>query len=245
MTAVPREELFDVLAAIAVVPRYTLRTGPDGPGWSTVRQLCAADATTDRLIDTVARRFAIGTPRVAGSFTIFGYASRLLGPVVAALATRGVLLDVRPDRVRWRYEPTDGFQFLLTEPAGSRPLDDRDVGRWWADLIDGHLGPVVDAVRARAPGAAGMLWGNVAASVAGALDTVARTGPTPVVDCGPLLDHGPLAGAGTFTAHRGRSFYVRRSCCLHYQIPAGGKCGDCALLRPAELRVRWDAALEA
>ena len=39
------------------------------------------------------------------------------------------------------------------------------------------------------------------------------------------------------------SFFVRRSCCLYYRLPAGGKCGDCALIDPETRREQWTQAV--
>ncbi|MEV6598553.1 (2Fe-2S)-binding protein [Actinoplanes sp. NPDC051346] len=93
-------------------------------------------------------------------------------------------------------------------------------------------------MRTVAPVAPGLLWGNVASSIAGALRTLAIHGTAPVETCHAvaerLLENGPLAGTGTVTINQGQLFFVRRSCCLHYQIPAGGKCGDCALINTDE-----------
>jgi ferric iron reductase protein FhuF len=43
---------------------------------------------------------------------------------------------------------------------------------------------------------------------------------------------GPLAGTGSFTGDR----FTRRSCCLYYQAPRSGLCGDCVLVtsQPAD-----------
>ena len=97
-------------------------------------------------------------------------------------------------------------------------------------VIDRHLRPLVAAVREVTPVAEGLLWGNAASALAGALTVLARDRPA---TSGPgrrlveeLLEMPPLRGAGTF----GPRGFRRRSCCLYYRVPGGGLCGDCALL---------------
>src|SRR5262249_33805929 len=100
---------------------------------------------------------------------------------------------------------------------------------------DGHLTPLLGAVRATAPVAPALLWGNVASGLAGALRGIARSGEAPPEDCYAtgvaLLDHGPLRDSGVLTLHNGGLSFRRRTCCLYYRLPDGGLCGDCALVR--------------
>ncbi|WP_057136207.1 (2Fe-2S)-binding protein [Mycobacterium tuberculosis] len=42
-----------------------------------------------------------------------------------------------------------------------------------------------------------------------------------------LLNTANLAGSGVLTGPD--LTFRRRSCCLFYRVPAGGKCGDCPL----------------
>jgi hypothetical protein len=93
--------------------------------------------------------------------------------------------------------------------------------RWRTDVVEGHLGELIRLVRAAVPVAEGLLWGNVASGVVGALRAV-RAEPA---DAASMLT-GPLLEAGTLTPTLG---YTRRSCCLFYRLPGGGTCGDCCL----------------
>ena len=81
------------------------------------------------------------------------------------------------------------------------------------------------------PVAAGLLWGNVASGLTGAL--AALVGSVPLAECHEaglvLLDHGPLRGSGQLDVRAGRLRFRRRSCCLFYRLPGGGTCGDCPL----------------
>ncbi len=79
--------------------------------------------------------------------------------------------------------------------------------------------------------APGLLSGNIASALVGAARALLSVRPdlrrpiTGITDS--LLDTGRLAGSGVIT--RGDLNFRRRSCCLFYRAPGGGKCGDCPL----------------
>jgi ferric iron reductase protein FhuF len=164
---------------------------------------------------------------------VLGYSARLVGPAVSLLIREGVLLDLRPVNVRFAYDPRLGFGLDLVRPAGwhSAPAALREG--LCRVVVDDHLRPVIDAVRAEVPVAPGLLWGNVASGLAGALRALGTAGS--LARCHAeglaLLGHGPLRGSGYLTIDKGQLRFVRRSCCLYYRIGGGGMCGDCALLR--------------
>ncbi|HEY2674481.1 MAG TPA: (2Fe-2S)-binding protein [Rugosimonospora sp.] len=198
-----------------------------------------------RLVGDVGAWLGHPERRVAASLVVLGYAARLVGPTLAVLLRDGIVLDVRPDRVRYAYSPRRGFTLRLPEPAGWRtapdPLasdglaPDRLVPAWSATVVDAHLRPFIDAVRSVVPVAAGLLWGNVASGLTGALRALADDGAAPLTRCHDtglaLLDRGPLRGSGDLTVHNARLSFRRRSCCLYYRIDGAGTCGDCPLER--------------
>ncbi|HKT05716.1 MAG TPA: (2Fe-2S)-binding protein, partial [Rugosimonospora sp.] len=177
----------------------------------------------------------LGRPerRVAASLVVLGYAARLVGPTLAVLLREGLLLDARPHRVHYAYAPQRGFTLGLPHPAGWQPPGTEQVPAWCHTVLDSHLAPLVAAVRADTPVAAGLLWGNVASGITGALRAVTGTGAVPVHKGHTfglsILDHDPLRGSGTLTVHSGSLGFRRRSCCLYYRLPGGGTCGDCPL----------------
>jgi ferric iron reductase protein FhuF len=187
-------------------------------------------AAAGDLVDAVAGWLQIAERRVAGSLVVLGYAARLVGPAIAVLLRDGILLDLSPDRVRYDFAPGQGFRLALTGSAGWRGDPVVLADRWCRNILDGHLGAVLASVQAAAPVATGLLWGNVASGLTGALRSVARGGGAPVQQCYQLgvslLRYGPLAGSGVLTADLG---FVRRSCCLYYRLDGGGTCGDCPL----------------
>jgi len=218
-------------------------TKDDEPAsWRPATALCRADSPdVARLVAAVGDRLGAPERRVAASMVVLGYSARLVAPSVALLVRAGVLLGVRPTEVWWRYSPGEGFRLCLPAPSGSSRPDaeawETRAGRWRGEVIDGHLRPIIASVRAVAPVAAGLLWGNVASSLAGALRMLSLTGAAPLAACDAvgqaLLAQEPLRGAGELTALDGQLFFVRRSCCLYYRLPGGGWCGDCPLPRPS------------
>ena len=199
-------------------------------------ELCGGDTgsgNATRLIDAVGAWLGHPERRVAASLVVLGYSARLLGPTLAVLLRDGVLLDARPAAVRYAYAPETGFVLSLARLAGWRGAPVALREDWCRTVIDAHLGPVIDAVRAAVPVAAGLLWGNVASGLAGTLRSLATSGAVPVNDCydtgSALLRYGPLRDAGTLSGSDGQLTFLRRSCCLYYRIEGAGTCGDCPL----------------
>jgi ferric iron reductase protein FhuF len=201
-------------------PLLRFGTGTGTPGTALI-----ADARP--LVDAVGAGLGHPERRVAASLTVLGYAARLVGPTLAVLLRDGILLDTDPARVHHAYAPGTGFTLTMPDPAGrAAPVD-----AWGPAVVDAHLAPVIRAVRAAVPVAAGLLWGNVASGLTGALAALA--GAVPLAECHEagrvLLDHGPLRGSGYLDVRAGRLRFRRRSCCLFYRLPGGGTCGDCPL----------------
>lgn len=175
-------------------------------------------------------------PRVAASLVLLGYSARLLGPVLAVWVRDGLLVDVRPGEVLHRFAPDTGLRLALRHATG-RPAPVPDgAGTLHDEVLAGHLAPVVAAVRSAAPVAAGLLWGNVASSLAGSLAAIARAGlatPQRCHEAGQAVLRTPLLrGTGVLTlAASDRLTFTRRSCCLYYRLDGGGLCGDCPLVR--------------
>jgi ferric iron reductase protein FhuF len=190
------------------------------------------------LVDAVATAFNTRERRVAASLAVLGYSARLLGPTVALLLRDQMILDVRPARVRYRYIAGQGMRLSLPAPTAWHAEPAALAALWSTTVVDGHLAPVLAAIRAAAPVASALLWGNVASGLAGALRAVAWHRPADqCFDVGAaLLDHGPLRGAGRLDRQGLR--FTRRSCCLYYRLPGGGLCGDCVLAPGAKEALR-------
>jgi FhuF 2Fe-2S C-terminal domain/Ferric iron reductase FhuF-like transporter len=218
-------------AALADVARagpfFAMDTDPDiadHPLWRPFTELCGR-ALPDQ-IATARSRLGTGEPRVAASLLFQGIAGRLWSPVLAVAAAHGVVPDLDPARLFWRAMSPGP---VLLAASGVSGLD-ADASAVHRVVVERHLGPLVDAVREVTPVAEGLLWGNAASALTGALTVLVRARPgsskagARLVE--ELLDLPPLRGTGTL----GPSGFRRRSCCLYYRVPGGGLCGDCALL---------------
>ncbi|CCH30461.1 (2Fe-2S)-binding protein [Actinosynnema sp. NPDC047251] len=190
----------------------------DGGGWRSGDDL-ADGAVLSGALRAIGERYRTGEARVSASLFFLGYTARLLSPTVAAHAVGGVAPDIRPANVWWHYGP-DGMRVRIGEPVAGVS-------------ISASLEPVVAAIRDVVPVARGLLWGNAASSIAGALRTVSLSGTASAEQCVALgerlLDEPPLRGSGDFIPFPGEVAFRRRSCCLYYRLDGGGTCGDCPL----------------
>jgi ferric iron reductase protein FhuF len=171
--------------------------------------------------------------RVGASLAFLGLMARWLSPAVGALVLGDVVADLRPERVLWQQRPDGRLLLALPEvaalPAAASLAGRTDVLRSVL-LIDGAT-PLVEAFAEHARLSRTVLWGNVASAVAGLILVLARHAPAHAADAlavrADLFDAAPLLGRGTFAAPSG--VFRRRSCCLLYQVPGAGMCGDCVL----------------
>ncbi|MBN0042910.1 (2Fe-2S)-binding protein [Streptomyces actuosus] len=171
--------------------------------------------------------------RVAASVAHLGLAARLWSVALACAVLYDCIPDLDPRLLHW--DP-DGSAPDELRPAAVRP---RPADSLSSQIVDEHLAPLEDALRARYRIAPGLLRGNAASALAGAagqLDRWARAaGRTDAAEraralTAGLLRHPRLAGAGTLTG----TAFRRRSCCLYYRVPGGGVCGDCCLVSPPQ-----------
>jgi hypothetical protein len=218
----------EALADVARVgPYFSVDIAPDVADHPLWRPLTAlyGPALPDQ-IAAVRARLGTTEDRVAASLLFQGVAGRLWSPVLATAVIHGRVPDLDPAGTYWR-AASPGPILLATPGAPALPADSAVLRRV---VVDGHLAPLVTAVRAVTPVAEGLLWGNAASALVGAMTVASRARPavsgTALRFVEELLAEPPLVGTGGF----GRYGFRRRSCCLYYRVPGGGKCGDCALL---------------
>lgn len=214
-------EFAEVLAALRRVrginPFFALDVGRPDDSWSPGTALLEGPALKNT-IDAIAVRYRAEEPRVAASLFFLGYTARLLSPLTAA----NLPIDVRPENLWWQHHPVDGLSVRIDEPRLGPPA---------AEALE----PVVEAIESVTPVARGLLWGNAMSNIAGALKMVVRAQMLTAEEAEErgelLMSAPPFEQAGTFLSFPGEVGFVRRSCCLYYRVAAGGKCGDCPLVK--------------
>lgn len=206
---------------------------------------------------TLCRMSGLGPDRIeerAVASTVFlGLASRLLSPMLAAVALTDTV--PLPDPARMWWQPVGGGPVPITV----RDLPAADCAGQDATEVAGLLTragvrvlvePVLEVFRARFALSPQVLWGNVASALGGAVSMIADHAPGSAARgatvVGEMLAGPPLAGMATLTRPdpaRDRWFLVRRNCCLYYRIPGGGFCGDCVLTPDDARRRHWQSVL--
>jgi FhuF 2Fe-2S C-terminal domain len=208
-------------------PFFALSIGDDGRRWRPAAALY--DGGLAGLVESTAAQLGVTEARVAASTVQLGYAARLWSPVLGCALQDGVV----PDLTELRTGVTTPMRLNLPEPRGWRPGDGQELAALaYRMVVTGHLEPLAAGLPLKV--AAGLLHGNAAAAMTGALRVLACTRP----DLGRparalaerLLDTGVLRGTGELTGP-GLEF-LRRSCCLFYRVPGGGLCSDCPLPEP-------------
>ena len=222
--------------AAAAGPFFSLAVGDDGRQW-----LPATAAYCDGLrsmITATGSQLGVSEARVAASTLHMALAARLWSPVLCC----GLLHGVVPDLAHLRIGPSPPLRLSLPEPRGwhvrcpdSQDGQDDQTGQGdiaalaYHVVVDGHLEPLSHGLPVKV--ASGLLRGNAAATMTGALRVLTCARPETARAARPLaqalLATGMLRGTGSL-AGPGLEF-LRRSCCLYYRVPGGGMCSDCPL----------------
>ncbi len=223
---------------------FAVETAPPGPGWlplggreALASRVLAAEVerVRDRLAELAGRPDAVVEWRVAASVFQQGLATRLLSPVLAAGLCHGVLVDA----ARFHWDPhREGPVVLRTSQDGAATTTGgtAELADWVERTV--VLGVLVRAARGLAGVgrvAPGLLRGNTAAALAGAVRALGADRPAVRARAeevaADLLGRPSLAGTGGHTGvdASGLGVFRRTTCCLYYRIPGAGYCGDCAL----------------
>ena len=168
--------------------------------------------------------------RLAASSFQLNVVSRLVSPVLGSAVVGGAVPLFTPESVRWI--ETDGhsphFETANVECA-SAPTPARAAELISDSLLTTIVGPLNETLKTTASLSDRVSWGNTISAANGAVTVMAMSRPD-LEQSGralvrALLDIGPLQDTGDFDGGR----FVRHSCCLFYQAPSGGLCGDCVL----------------
>jgi FhuF 2Fe-2S C-terminal domain len=213
------------LAEAATLGEYfTLACGPADGGWRPAR--AAYGQGLRELIGYTAQQLGAGENRVAASIAQLGYAARVWSPVLACALLDGLVPDLHDLQLSAQLP----VRLRLPRPGGWAAVQPAvQAGLVYRTVVDEHLVPLAAGLEVKI--ASGLLWGNAASAMTGALGVIAAArpdlaGPARVL-AGRLLATGRLSGTGDLTGP-GLAFR-RRSCCLYYRVPGGGLCADCSL----------------
>jgi len=234
----------------------------DPPGLlRAVRAFGRAAGTDETGVDAslLCQAWAVGVTRAA--IASLGGARRV--PDLAAANTR-LLFDeahrpVGAAAIRPRFAAMMGDEEAGHDPEAEIVPDDDALFAWTrARLFDGHLGPLVEALHDLVPVGRRLLWGNVAAAVAGGFAALTALAVHPfdpehvLPEAARLLDEpgSPTAGLAALfpVTHDGatRLLVRRQTDCLRYRLPdAPPTCLSCRLLPERDRRRRITARLEA
>ncbi|WP_053852807.1 (2Fe-2S)-binding protein [Streptomyces sp. NRRL B-24085] len=158
-------------------------------------------------------------PRIAASIAHLGLAARLWSVALGCAVRYGHLPDLAPHRLLWDPDASAPDDLLLDTVA---PLP-ADAGTIARVVLHGHLEPLTATLHTDHRLATGLLWGNAASALTGAVRQLGHPGARALA--ADLLTHPLLAGTLDSATLR------RRSCCLYYRLPGGGVCGDCCFTR--------------
>jgi FhuF 2Fe-2S C-terminal domain len=199
--------------------------GPD-PGWLSAAELCRDGLAG--LVASTARQLGTDQTRVAASILHQGFAARLWSPALACALLAGVV----PDLTSLVVSMAPSIRLALADAAGWQAGSAAELAEQIAAAVAAPLAGLAGALPV--PLADGLVRGNSASAMAGALGVLARARPdrreSAAALAAALLRTPDLAGAGRLT---GSALAFRRhSCCLYYRVPGGGLCGDCCFDRP-------------
>lgn len=173
--------------------------------------------------------------RSAASSFQLGIAARLLSPVIGAATCLRAVPLLRADSVWWKQVTEQGAarhspRFSVAE-VDSTDAETAAVAAAAisSSVVDGVLRPLTEALAAVSGLSMKVMRGNVISAANGAVTVLAMTRPNDESHgravVAALAESDELADTGHFDQGR----FVRHSCCLFYQAPNAGLCGDCVL----------------
>ncbi|MHB1709862.1 MAG: IucA/IucC family C-terminal-domain containing protein [Acidimicrobiales bacterium] len=240
-------EVVDRVTATVTYLRVTVGAGSEAAGWWS----CQALLSDPHALVGLARMTAAGRgtdrDQVAVSLLVQGYAFRIASIAIGAWLLGDAILDVAPAHTALaigRHRP----DAVRLDSARLISFGDSPEALH-AELIDGHLAPLVAAAHVACRVGEALLWANVGAACASSFrafveplsdrrDEIFRRAETFFSTARPALAaSGRLVAIGTEWA------WERGACCLWYQTSGGSRCEDCSLWSDGERRNRYDSVL--
>ena len=217
------------------------------------------------IVRATGERLGTSDDMVAASLFVQSYAYRLATLAIASLTTSGILPDsslsscavsFSRGRVTTLAYPTGAYHVVA---ASSEALAETlcrvtqlDVAHQLLSdqVLDGHLRPLIVALRGEIRVGERLLWGNVASSFAVGFRTMEGVlGPWVQILGNYFVERAPsyLTGMGQYfnleVDERRGWFWERTNCCLYDRLPGNVRCQDCSRTPQGERRDAYRASL--
>ena len=225
-----------VPAQVARLGEYFALSAAAGGGWHPVADLLEPATLHERAAATrhAIAGFSGADPadvplRVAASSLQMAIASRLISPALGSVVAVGRVPLLTPAAVRWR-SAGHSVQFGAVDLQWRRVDGPADAAALIAEtLLDGVLAPLTDRMHRTLALSPQVMWGNAMSAANGAVTVLGMTDRSLVAAGRRLITSLARTAPLRDTAVTDAGNFRRRSCCLFYQAPHGGLCGDCVL----------------
>jgi ferric iron reductase protein FhuF len=247
------DALADIRARLGDPPVHGVFPGllvTDPTGWLPATQFTSGEAIDELLV--AARRRWAASPHAAAALAWKSYAYWMILPAVLGYATGGRVPLMSAENTLVRLHGVAPFlEIGLRTPAVSvspgDPLTGRPgvqlttdlPGQLRTTLLDGHLSPVLEALRARIQLGRRTLLGSVASAVGYALVRAEQTLSQPIA----ATAHTLLAALGVEDLIELTDTDVRRhTCCLAFTLPTPKVCRGCPITMAPTVRSPYIAS---
>ena len=177
--------------------------------------------------------------RAPASAWVLDYLGVLLPPVVSAASVLQHGFPVQAEQM-WVQLDTRGSAHTFGVPHEGRPQPGAGTAARYEALLEGHLGPLFEAVARHTRVARKILWGSTARRLDAIWEQALRLPGVPAsveADRDALLAHAhlpdgrpnPMHGARRVVSFPEGPVRLHRQCCLYYLLPHEGYCGACPL----------------
>jgi hypothetical protein len=169
--------------------------------------------------------------KAAASSVHLSIVARLISPVVGAATCLSTIPLLTAKTVFWQRTSTHRLELGVAGAECATVTGAQQSADAIADsLIRDVLGPLNATMRLAVALSPQVLWGNVASAANGAVTVLSQSRPADEPRgralVAALIGTDPLRDAAEIRDGR----FVRRNCCLFYQVPRAGLCGDCVLV---------------
>lgn len=205
--------------------------GTQGTGWFPATAL--ADGTAvDQLLDAAARRWT-AEPHVTAALAWKSYAYWATLPTVLGYVSARVVPDMRPDNVELQIHVQPPFVALrlLRPDVTTLAGDDALLAELRKGLLDEHLDPLLEQIRARVHLGRRTLLGSVASAVCYAIARAQPSLPPRAFRDGHrILEALGVSGLVDFTTGLDGTLRVQRhTCCLAFALERPKICSGCVI----------------